>query len=57
MRVKKEDLVTARISAETKKGLMDASFKYDLSQSYLINKGLELILMQLKNNKQLNKPS
>ena len=55
MRLRKEDLVTARVSASMKKELMNASFKYDLSQSYLINKGLELVLMQLKNNKQLNK--
>ena len=55
MRVRKEDLVTARVSAATKKELMNASRRFDLSQSYLINKGLELVLMQLKNNKQLNK--
>ena len=57
MRVRKDDLVTARISASMKKELLSASSKYDLSQSYLISKGLELILMQLKSNKQLNKPS
>ena len=53
MRVRKNDIVTARITAETKKELLKASKRYDLSQSYLISKGIELILMQLKNNKQL----
>ena len=57
MRLRKNDIVTARITAETKTELMNASRKYDLSQSYLISKGIELILTQLKNNKQLNKPT
>ena len=51
MRLKKNDIVTARITAETKTELLNASSKYDLSQSYLISKGIELILTQLKNNK------